>query len=112
MGRIGSAGSHATSATTFVISRSTAEGTKLEHYTPSLLTYEVRSAKVNGERQAGQVTGTLILFDQYIQASVRLQGRQWELAPAMRPGKREEIVDDYVLSTWPNLPQQTPSRVP
>ena len=81
----------------FVISRSTAEGTKREHYTPSLLTYEVRSAKVNGERQAGQVTGTLILFDQYIQASVRLQGRQWELAPAMRPGKREEIVDDYVL---------------
>ena len=23
--------------------------------------------------------------------------RQWELAPAVRPGKREEIVDDYVL---------------
>ena len=81
----------------FVISRSTAEGTKLEHYTPSLITYEVRSAKLDGERLNGKVTGTLVVFDNYLQASIQLRGQQWELAPALRPEKREALVEDYVL---------------
>ena len=81
----------------FVISRSTAEGTKLEHYTPSLITYEVRSAKLDGERLSGKVTGTLVVFDNHLQASIQLRGKQWELAPALRPEKREGLVEEYVL---------------
>ena len=81
----------------FVISRSTAEGTKLEHYTPSLITYEVRSAKLDGERLSCKVTGTLVVFDNHLQASIQLRGKQWELAPAMRPEKREGLVEEYVL---------------
>ena len=81
----------------FVISRSTAEGTKLEHYTPSLITYEVRSAKLDGERLSGKVTGTLVVFDNHLQASIQLRGKQWELAPALRPEKREGFVEEYVL---------------
>ena len=81
----------------FIISRSTTEGTKLEHYTPSLITYEVRSAKLNGKRLSDKVTGTLVVFDHYLQASIQLSGKQWELAPAMRPEKRETLVEEYVL---------------
>ena len=81
----------------FVISRSTAEGTKLEHYTPSLITYEVRSAKLDGGRLNGKVTGTLVVFDNHLQASIQLGGHQWELAPAERPKNRESLVEEYVL---------------
>ena len=81
----------------FVISRSTVEGTKLEQYTPSLITYEVRSAKLDGERLSGKVTGTLVVFDHYLQASIQLRGQQWELAPASRPDNRKTLVEEYVL---------------
>ena len=72
----------------FTIARSTAEGTREEHYVPNLITYEVTSAAAIGSSFA-KVTGIVVMFENYVQASLKLDGKQWELAPAKRPGDRE-----------------------
>jgi len=80
----------------FTIARSTAEGTREEHYIPNLVTYEVTGAEGLGSSFA-KVTGIVVMFENYVQASLKLDGQQWELAPASRPGDRETRVEDYVL---------------
>ena len=80
----------------FTIARSTAEGTREEHYVPNLITYEVTGAEGIGSSFA-KVTGIVVMFENYVQASLKLDGKQWELAPAKRPGDRETRVEDYVL---------------
>ena len=80
----------------FTIARSTAEGTREEHYIPSLITYEVNAASTAGQRLA-QATGIVVLFEHYIQASFKLNGQQWELAPTKGPAQRDTTVEDYVL---------------
>ena len=80
----------------FTIARSTAEGTREEHYVPNLITYEVTGAEGLGSSFA-KVTGIVVMFENYVQASLQLDGKQWELAPAKRPGDRETRVEDYVL---------------
>ena len=81
----------------FVISRSKAEGTVEEHYVPSLITYDVHVARVNGQEPAGKTFGTLVLFENYLQASIQVRGQQWELAPIERPKERRKMVKEYVL---------------
>ena len=80
----------------FTIARSTAEGTREEHYVPNLITYEVTGATGNTPNHA-KVSGIVVLFENYMQASIKLAGKQWELAPAKRPGDRQAYVEDYVL---------------
>ena len=80
----------------FTIARSTAEGTREEHYVPNLMTYEVTSAAV-ADDPFDEAQGIVVLFENFVQASFKVQGTQWELAPTKRPGHRQEMVDDYVL---------------
>ena len=80
----------------FTIARSTDEGTREEQYIPNLITYEVTKA-TGFESSFAKVTGIVVMFENYVQASLKLDGKQWELAPAKRPGDRETRVEDYVL---------------
>ena len=61
----------------FTVARSTADGTREEHYIPDLATYEVVSAKVNGVPSENAM-GPVVLFKNFLQASIRLDGQQWE----------------------------------
>ena len=64
---------------------------------PSLITYDVHVARVNGHEPAGKTFGTLVLFENYLQASIQVRGQQWELAPIERPKERRKMVKEYVL---------------
>ena len=80
----------------FTVARSTVKGTREEHYVPDLVTYEVVSARVNGA-PIENAMGPVVLFKNFLQASIRLDGQQWELAPSQRPSERTTFVAEHVL---------------
>ena len=80
----------------FTVARSTVNGTREEHYVPDLVTYEVVSARVNGA-PIENAMGPVVLFKNFLQASIRLDGQQWELAPSQRPSERTTFVAEHVL---------------
>ena len=80
----------------FTIARTGASGTVEEHYVPTLITYEVTSAE-GPQRDFGKVSGIVVLFQNYVQGSIQLDGKQWELAPAQRPEQRQAVAHDHVL---------------
>ena len=80
----------------FVIARTTNEGTREEHYMPELMTYEMTAARTaSGETLQGK--GLMVLFKGYAQGTFTLNGRQYELAPAVESPQRLDFVRDYVL---------------
>ena len=80
----------------FVIARTTNEGTREEHYMPDLITYELTDVRTaSGETLQGK--GLMVLFKGYAQGTFTLNGRQFELAPAVESPQRRDFVQDYVL---------------
>lgn len=80
----------------FQISRTTASGTRTEHYIPNLVTYElteVRDARGTHER----VSGTVVFFRDELRATLQWAGRQWEVRPVTEREERQGMELDYVL---------------
>lgn len=80
----------------FTIARTTNEGTREEHYVPNLITYEVVSATTPSGRTHG-VSGTLVMFQDYLQATMYVAGKQWELQPVRKENGRGGRPLDYLL---------------
>ena len=81
----------------FTIARTTAEGTREEHYVPTLVTYEVVSATTS-RGFSEDVSGTFVFFKNHIQATMYVAGVQWEIRPASSDAHQSAKVEvEYLL---------------
>ena len=65
----------------FTIARTSAEGTREEHYVPTLVTYEVMSA-TTPRGTTEDVSGTFVFFRHHVQGTMYVAGSQWEVRPS------------------------------
>lgn len=81
----------------FTIARTTAEGTREEHYVPQLVTYEVMAATTPRGRTE-DVSGTFVFFRNHMQATMYVAGSQWEVRPASSEAHMSaDVEEEYIV---------------
>ena len=81
----------------FIIARTSAEGTREEHYVPTLVTYEVLSATTpRGTME--DVSGTFVFYRHHVQGTMYVAGSQWEVRPSVDDAHLQaHVPNDYLV---------------